>query len=144
MKNQYIKFVSILFLFVISNSITAQKKQATKPNILFIAVDDLKPLLGCYGNTLVKSPNIDRLAKLATIFNKNYCQQAICGPTRASIMTGTRPDVTKIWNLTTQMRDVNPNLVTLPQYLISQGYTTSGIGKIYHPSSAIGGVDPVS
>jgi arylsulfatase A-like enzyme len=144
MKNQYIKFVSILFLFVISNSITAQKKQTTKPNILFIAVDDLKPLLGCYGNTLVKSPNIDRLAKLATVFNKNYCQQAICGPTRASIMTGTRPDVTKIWNLTTQMRDVNPNLVTLPQYLITQGYTTSGIGKIYHPSSAIGGVDPVS
>jgi arylsulfatase A-like enzyme len=144
MKNYYFKFISILFLFVISNTAIAQKKQATKPNILFIAVDDLKPLLGCYGNTLVKSPNIDRLAKLATIFNKNYCQQAICGPTRASIMTGTRPDVTKIWNLTTQMRDVNPNLVTLPQHLITQGYTTSGIGKIFHPSSAIGGVDPVS
>ena len=144
MKNYYFKFTSILFLFVISTTVIAQKKQATKPNILFIAVDDLKPLLGCYGNTLVKSPNIDRLAKLATVFNKNYCQQAICGPTRASIMTGTRPDVTKIWNLTTQMRDVNPNLVTLPQYLISQGYTTSGIGKIFHPSSAIGGVDPVS
>jgi arylsulfatase A-like enzyme len=59
-------------------------------------------------------------------------------------MTGTRPDATKIWNLTTQMRDANPNTLTLPQYLISQGYTTSGIGKIYHPSSAIGGVDPVS
>jgi arylsulfatase A-like enzyme len=59
-------------------------------------------------------------------------------------MTGTRPDVTQVWNLTTQMRDVNPNVVTLPQYLISQGYETSGIGKIYHPSSAIGGVDPVS
>ena len=144
MKNQYFKFSFILFLFVISNTVIAQKKQTTKPNILFIAVDDLKPLLGCYGNTLVKSPNIDRLAKLATVFNKNYCQQAICGPTRASIMTGTRPDVTKIWNLTTQMRDANPNTVTLPQYLISQGYTTSGIGKIYHPSSAIKGVDPVS
>ena len=144
MKNYYFKFASILFLFVISTSVIAQKKQATKPNILFIAVDDLKPLLGCYGNTLIKSPNIDRLAKLATVFNKNYCQQAICGPTRASIMTGTRPDVTKIWNLTTQMRDVNPDLVTLPQYLITQGYTTSGIGKIFHPSSAIGGVDPVS
>jgi iduronate 2-sulfatase len=144
MRNQYFKFALILFLFVISNTLIAQKRQATKPNILFIAVDDLKPLLGCYGNTLVKSPNIDRLARMATVFNKNYCQQAICGPTRASIMTGTRPDVTKIWNLTTQMRDVNPNLVTLPQYLISQGYTTSGIGKIFHPSSAIGGVDPIS
>ena len=144
MKNQYFKFASILFLFVISNAVIAQKKTTSKPNILFIAVDDLKPLLGCYGNTLVKTPNIDRLAKMATVFDKNYCQQAICGPTRASLMTGTRPDVTKIWNLTTQMRDVNPNLVTLPQYLITKGYATSGIGKIYHPSSAIGGVDPVS
>jgi len=144
MKNQYFKFASLLLLFVISNTAIAQKKHATKPNILFIAVDDLKPLLGCYGNTLVKSPNIDRLAKMATVFDRNYCQQAICGPTRASIMTGTRPDATKIWNLTTQMRDANPNTLTLPQYLITQGYTTSGIGKIYHPSSAIGGVDPVS
>lgn len=144
MKNYYFKLASLLFLLAISTVVIAQKKPTSKPNILFIAVDDLKPLLGCYGNTLVKTPNIDRLSKMATVFNKNYCQQAICGPTRASIMTGTRPDVTKIWNLTTQMRDVNPNLVTLPQYLITQGYETSGIGKIYHPSSAIGGVDPVS
>jgi arylsulfatase A-like enzyme len=144
MKNHYFKLLFVLFLIGISNFVVAQKKQAQKPNILFIAVDDLKPLLGCYGNTLVKTPNIDRLAKLATVFESNYCQQAICGPTRASIMTGTRPDVTKIWNLTTQMRDANPNTLTLPQYLITQGYTTSGIGKIYHPSSAIGGVDPAS
>ena len=144
MKNQYCKFASLFFLFIISNTIVAQDKPTRKPNILFIAVDDLKPLLGCYGNTMVKTPNIDRLAKMATVFNKNYCQQAICGPTRASLMTGSRPDVTKIWNLTTQMRDVNPDIVTLPQYLITQGYTTSGIGKIYHPSSAIGSVDPVS
>lgn len=144
MKNQYFKFAPLLFLFLISNAIIAQGKPTRKPNILFIAVDDLKPLLGCYGNTMVKTPNIDKLAKMATVFNKNYCQQAICGPTRASLMTGSRPDVTKIWNLTTQMRDVNPDIVTLPQYLITQGYTTSGIGKIYHPSSAISGVDPVS
>ena len=144
MKTIFVKLFSVLCLLVISNGVIAQQKKNTKPNILFIAVDDLKPILGCYGNTLVKTPNIDRLAKISTIFNRNYCQQAICGPTRASIMTGTRPDVTQVWNLTTQMRDVNPNLVTLPQYLISQGYETSGIGKIYHPSSAIGGVDPVS
>ncbi len=139
-----IQFSAFVFLLAISTSVFAQKKATNKPNILFIAVDDLKPLLGCYGNTLVKSPNIDRLAKMATVFNRNYCQQAICGPTRASLMTGTRPDVTQVWNLTTQMRDVNPDLVTIPQYLITQGYTTSGIGKIYHPSSAINGVDPVS
>jgi arylsulfatase A-like enzyme len=144
MKTIFVKLFSVLCLLVISNGVIAQQKKNSKPNILFIAVDDLKPLLGCYGNTLVKTPNIDRLAKISTVFNRNYCQQAICGPTRASIMTGTRPDVTQVWNLTTQMRDVNPNLVTLPQYLITQGYETSGIGKIYHPSSAIGGVDPVS
>jgi len=143
-RNNYFKFAMILLLSIASSSVFAQKKPASKPNILFIAVDDLKPILACYGNTLVKTPNIDRLAKMATVFNSNYCQQAVCGPTRASIMTGKRPDYTKIWNLTTQMRDMNPNILTLPQYLISQGYETSGIGKIYHPSSALNGVDPVS
>ena len=144
LRSNIFQSVIILILAIASSSVVAQKKSTTKPNILFIAVDDLKPILGCYGNTLVKTPNIDRLAKIATVFNSNYCQQAVCGPTRASIMTGKRPDYTKIWNLTTQMRDMNPNIVTLPQYLISQGYETSGIGKIYHPSSAIGGVDPKS
>ena len=143
-RNKYFKFAMILAIAIATSSVSAQKKPASKPNILFIAVDDLKPILGCYGNTLVKTPNIDRLAKMATVFNSNYCQQAVCGPTRASIMTGRRPDVTKIWNLTTQMRDMNPDILTLPQYLISQGYETSGIGKIYHPSSALDGVDPVS
>lgn len=110
----------------------AQKKN--KPNVLFIAVDDLKPELGCYGNTIVKTPNIDRLAKMGTVFLNNYCQQAVCGPTRASLMTGMRPDYTKVWDLKTKMRDVNPDIVTLPQYLISQGYITAGVGKIFHPS----------
>ena len=60
---------------------------------------------------------------------------AVCGPTRASLMTGMRPDATKVWDLKTKMRDVNPDILTIPQYLISQGYITSGVGKIYHPSS---------
>ena len=115
-----------------------------KPNILFIAIDDLKPELGCYGNKLIKTPNIDMLASMGTVFYSNYCQQAVCGPTRASLMTGRRPDVTRIWDLQTQMRDMNPDIVTLPQYLITQGYTTSGIGKIFHPSSALDKVDPIS
>jgi len=143
-RNNHFKIVILFLLIIASSTVFAQKKLTTNPNILFIAVDDLKPVLGCYGNTLVKTPNIDRLAKMATVFNSNYCQQAVCGPTRASLMTGKRPDYTKIWNLTTQMRDMNPDILTLPQYLISQGYVTSGVGKIYHPSSAINGVDPVS
>ena len=104
-----------------------------KPNILFIAVDDLKPILGCYGDKLVKTPNIDRLAKHGTVFIQNYCQQAVSGPTRASLMTGMRPDYTKVWDLKTKMRDVNPDILSLPQYLIQQGYSTQGIGKIYDP-----------
>jgi arylsulfatase A-like enzyme len=109
-----------------------QKKEG-KPNILFIAVDDLKPILGCYGDRLVKTPNIDKLANRGTVFMQNYCQQAVCGPTRASLMTGMRPDHTKVWDLKTKMRDVNPDILSLPQYFISRGYSTQGIGKIYDP-----------
>ena len=132
-KINFFTLTTVCLTAVFSHSLKAQEK--TKPNIVFIAIDDLKPELGCYGNTLVKTPNIDRLAKMSTVFMNNYCQQAVCGPTRASLMTGMRPDITKIWDLKTRMRDVNPDILTLPQYLVSQGYTTSGIGKIYHPSS---------
>lgn len=139
MKNKLL--FAILFTCSLINNVDAQK---SKPNILFIAVDDLKPELGAYGNKLVKTPNIDRLAKMSTVFLNNYCQQAVCGPTRASLMTGMRPDYTKIWDLKTQMRDMNPTIVTLPQYLITQGYNTVGTGKIFHPSSAIKKIDPAS
>ena len=137
------KFLTLIASLLLMGTTFSQQKR-NKPNILFIAVDDLKPILGCYGNTLVKTPNIDRLAKMSTVFKSNYCQQAVCGPTRASLMTGKRPDYTKIWDLKTQMRDMNPDIVTLPQYLITQGYTTVGIGKIFHPSSADQKIDPKS
>lgn len=119
----------ITLLIVTTPSVVAQ--QQSKPNILFIAIDDLKPILGCYGDPLIQTPNIDRLAKMGTIFKANFCQQAVCGPTRASIMTGKRPDFTQVWDLKTKMRDINPDIVSLPQYLITQGYTTQGIGKVY-------------
>lgn len=100
-------------------------------NIVFIAVDDLKPILGCYGDTKVKTPNIDRLAARGTVFLTNYCQQAVSGPTRASLMTGMRPDYTKVWDLKTRMREVNPGILTLPEYLKNNGYLTAGLGKIF-------------
>ncbi|MBI4977686.1 MAG: sulfatase-like hydrolase/transferase [Spirochaetes bacterium] len=102
-----------------------------KPNILMIPVDDLKPLMGCYGDNDILTPNIDRLAARGTVFLNNCCQQAVCGPTRASLMTGMYPDHTGVWDLETRMRDVNPDILALPQYLISQGYETTGIGKTY-------------
>jgi iduronate 2-sulfatase len=102
-----------------------------KPNILFIAVDDLKPVLGCYGDNLIRTPNIDRIAKNGTVFLNNQCQQAVSGPTRASLLTGKRPDYTKVWDLKTLIRDMNPDILTLPQYLKSQGYITCGVGKVF-------------
>jgi arylsulfatase A-like enzyme len=120
--------------------IKAQVKQTNQRyNILFIAVDDLKPDLNCYRFTDVKSPNLDVLASKSTLFNANYCQQAICGPTRASLLTGLRPDKTKIWDLQTFIRDVNPNIVTLPQYFRQSGYFATSMGKIYDPRSVING-----
>lgn len=129
---------SILLVFLSSitfQAISAGNKEGNnkKPNILFIAVDDLKPILGCYGDKLVKTPNIDRLAAKGMVFKQNYCQEAICGPSRASLMTGKRPDYTKVWDLETTMREINPEILTIPQYFKQQGYTTLGIGKIYDP-----------
>ena len=138
---KYIKIVFIAVLFYTSPSL-AQK--SSKPNILFIAIDDLKPIIGAYGNTFIKTPNIDRLAKRGTTFLNNYCQQAVCGPTRASLLTGMRPDITQIWDLKTQLRDVSPSIVTLPQYLITQGYSTQGIGKVFDPRNVDKDIDKVS
>jgi len=103
------------------------------PNILFIAIDDLKPTLGSYGDRFAITPNLDKLAASATIFLNNHTQQAVCGPSRASLMTGKRPDYTKVRDLKTKMRDMNPGIVSIPQYFKSQGYTTIGTGKIYDP-----------
>lgn len=105
---------------------------AEKPNILFIAVDDLRPELGAYGASYIKSPHIDRIAKTGMTFNRAYCQQAVCSPTRTSLMTGTRPDTNKVWDLETHFRVALPNVVTLGQHFKNNGYFVQGMGKIYH------------
>ncbi len=126
---QIVKSIGILAQVGLGlTQLSAQEKQM---NVLFIAVDDLKPVLGCYGDKLVRTPNIDRLARQGTVFLQNYCQQAVSGPTRASLMTGMRPDYTRVWDLKTKMRDVNPDILSLPQYFLSNGYQTAGIGKIF-------------
>ena len=113
-------------------SLAAAEKTSPKPNILFIAVDDLRPELGCYGKDYIKSPNIDGLAKTGMVFNRAYCQQAVCSPTRSSLMTGTRPDTTKVWDLVTHFRKALPDVVTLGQHFKNNGYFVQGMGKIYH------------
>lgn len=118
---------TLLSSFVILNS-----SFAAKPNVLFIAVDDLRPELGCYGNKVVKTPNIDRLAARGIVFNHAYCQQAVCSPSRTAMMTGLRPDVTKVWDLETHFRVAQPDCITLPQHFKSNGYYCSALSKIYH------------
>jgi len=105
---------------------------AAKPNVLFFVVDDLRPELGCYGRSYIKSPNIDKLAKSGMVFDRAYCQQAVCSPTRSSLLTGTRPDTTKVWDLVTHFRTALPNVVTLGQHFKNNGYFVQGMGKIYH------------
>jgi iduronate 2-sulfatase len=105
---------------------------AKRPNVLFIAVDDLRPEFGAYGATYIKSPNLDRLARSGVTFTRAYCQQAVCSPTRSSIMTGTRPDTTKVWDLVTHFRTALPDVVTLGQHFKNNGYFVQGMGKIYH------------
>lgn len=109
------------------NSIAARRK-----NVLFIAVDDLRPELGCYGHPMVKSPNIDSLAKKGVLFERTYCQQAVCGPTRASLLTGKRPDTTKVYDLKTHIRTTMPDVVALQQHFKNHGYFSEGMGKLFH------------
>ena len=103
-----------------------------KMNVLFIGVDDLRPQLGCYGQKHIISPNIDRLAGEGLLFERTYCQQAVCAPSRASLLSGTRPDTTKIYDLNTPLRKAMPDVLTLPEHFKKNGYESLSIGKIYH------------
>lgn len=105
---------------------------AARPNVLFIAVDDLRPEFGAYGAGYIKSPNLDRLARAGVTFERAYCQQAVCSPSRTSLMTGTRPDTNKVWDLETHFRKALPDVVTLGQHFKANGYFVQGMGKIYH------------
>lgn len=109
-----------------------QKLTAGKPNILFIAVDDMRCDLGCYGVQHVHTPNIDQLAESGVLFQRAYCQQAVCNPSRVSLMTGLRPDSTRVWDLVTDFRTTIPNAVTIPQHFRAHGYRAVAFGKIFH------------
>ncbi len=125
----------------VSSSKATKTLKDKKKNILFIAVDDLKPLLSNYGESQMHTPNFDRLAKMGMTFTNAHVQYAVCGPSRASVMTGTNPDRTKVWDLHTDFRESSDGLISMPEYLITQGYQSTGVGKIYHKGSSAEGHD---
>ena len=105
-------------------------------NVLFINIDDLKPMLGSFGDQTIITPKMDLLSSSSLNFTNAHCQQAICTASRASYLTGLRPDSTKVWDLNTHLRDVIPDVVTIPQHFRENGYNSHGIGKIFHGASA--------
>ncbi|MDG2128447.1 MAG: sulfatase [Fuerstiella sp.] len=111
---------------------TSVGAESPHPNILFIAVDDLRPSIGCYGDRHAITPNIDRLAKLGVRFDRAHCQVAVCNPSRASLMTGLRPDKLGVWTLPIHFREAMPTAVTMPQWFRQYGYRAVSHGKIFH------------
>ena len=105
---------------------------APRPNVLLVCVDDLKPLLGCYGDPKLKSPAIDGLAGRGVLFERAYCNQAVCAPSRNTLMTGKRPTTLGIYDLGTNFRKSVPDAVTLSQYFMKHGYRAEAMGKIFH------------
>lgn len=109
-------------------------------NILFLAADDLRPELNCYSpdfpstvHPKLHTPNLDNLAARSLLMKKAYVQQAICSPSRTSLLTGRRPDTTHVYDLRTYFRNVGGNFTTIPQFFKDQGYLSAGMGKIFHP-----------
>jgi iduronate 2-sulfatase len=126
------RFVLTVGLCVLTLAWSTLAAASGRPNILFVSVDDLRPELGCYGNDEIRSPHLDQFAKRGTAFTHAYCQAAVCAPSRASVMTGLRPDSTRVWDLRGKFRENLPDVVTIPQHFHAHGYHTVSMGKIFH------------
>ena len=141
MKNVYILLVTV-FVMVSSCNSTEKKeevKEASKPNVLFIAVDDLNNwITPIDGFSNAKTPNFDRLAAKGVTFTNAHCQAPLCGPSRASLMTGLRPSTTGIYGMTPDNKirreenSATKDITFLPEYFKNNGYYTMGIGKLFH------------
>lgn len=133
MKNIYLAIVSLFtFIVLLLVGCSNPSESISRPNVLFISIDDLRPSLGVYDDSIAVTPNIDKLAAEGITFTDSYCQAAVCAPSRASLMTGIRPDSTRVWHLGDKFREINPDAVTMPQYFSKYGYHTVNLGKIFH------------
>lgn len=115
-----------------ASSATRCGRPAKKPNVLFIAVDDLRPQLGCYGHAHMYSPNIDSLASSGMLFNRTYCNVPVCGASRASLLSGMRPARDRFVTYDTRLEEHAPNVDSLPKHFRNSGYTTLSNGKVFH------------
>ncbi|WP_425614064.1 sulfatase [Anatilimnocola sp. NA78] len=107
------------------------QSEPERTNVILIVADDLRPELGCYGS-VAQTPHIDALARRGVLFERAYCQQALCNPSRSSFLTGLRPDSLGLWCNGTHFRDLKPNVLTLPEVFKKNGYVTRDVGKIFH------------
>lgn len=124
--------IMIMIHFFSSGCGDQESPASSAPNILFIAVDDLRPELKCYGQQHIHSPNIDRLASVGTLFKRNYCQVPVCGASRASLLSGVRPTSRRFIDYTARMDEDFPGAISLPEHFKQNGYTTVSLGKIFH------------
>ncbi len=124
-----LSFLMVFLLYVFFQC--TRIKENKKYNVLFISIDDLKPTIGAYGDSATYTPNMDRLAEQSVVFMNNHCQQAVCGPSRASLLTGLYPDQIQVWGFEHHIRDVDFEVTTLPQHFKNEGYHTIGISKIF-------------
>jgi iduronate 2-sulfatase len=124
--------LTFLALLLFSAFPLSAETNAAKPNVLLICVDDLKPLLGCYGDTHAKTPNLEALAARSQRLDRAYCNQAVCSPSRNALMTGLRPQTLGIYDLPTNFRKSRPDAITVTQYFKQHGYRTEAMGKIMH------------
>ncbi|XP_011403341.1 PREDICTED: iduronate 2-sulfatase-like [Amphimedon queenslandica] len=136
----FVNFLSLLLLLL-----GGSRAQKDKKNVLFVAVDDLRPELGAYGADYVSTPNIDSLASKSILFERAYCQVAVCSPSRASLLTGRRPDTNHVWRISDdeywRTTSNATNATTIPQYFKENGYISIGMGKIFHPGAPGGNND---
>jgi arylsulfatase A-like enzyme len=136
MNSSLARLIALALTSCILGPLSIHAADTPRLNVLLIAIDDLRPELGCYGNRLIDTPHFDALAKSGVVFDRAYCQFPLCCPSRSSLLTGKHPNSTGVYGNRTFFRDTNPSLVSIPQHFKANGYVTARTGKIFH-----GGID---